>query len=66
MKKKVRLKHSIIAYPPYRIEEKVTTPGAAIIEISNYISNYDHADTDSLVIWDGAVLVVDKELLATF
>ena len=61
-RKQVRLKHSLIAHPPYRIEEKVTIPRAATIEISDY----DQTDTDSLVIWNGTPLVVDKDSLISF
>jgi hypothetical protein len=60
--RKIRLKHTLIGYPPYHPEGRETIPEGAEITVTDY----DHTETDSLVVWNGRTLIVDKNSLTSF
>lgn len=60
--RRVRLGHSLMGYRPHRFDERVEIPKGTMITVLNY----DGSETDSLVDWNGRILIVDKGALETF
>lgn len=51
-----------MGYRPHRFDERVEIPKGTMITVLNY----DGSETDSLVDWNGRILIVDKGALETF